>query len=103
MSSFVVEIEVGGLELEVHGDLTLAVPGRISGPPENCFPDEPEEFDINSAFLLVHVADDLSPDAKAMRTIRVDILDLINELDFCDTITRLAYEELERKREEYEP
>ena len=39
-------IRWNGADIEVHFTYYPARPGRISGPPEDCYPDEPSEFEI---------------------------------------------------------
>lgn len=36
-----------GLECEAKGFYTPGDPGRLSGPPEKCYPAEPAEFEIH--------------------------------------------------------
>lgn len=49
----VITIEVCGkeLEAEVEFDFTPKVPARTSGLPENCWPEEPETWEIYGLFL----------------------------------------------------
>ena len=42
----------GELRFEVTYDYSPFRPGRYSGPPEKCYPDEPEELEIESIRIL---------------------------------------------------
>lgn len=68
-----IEIEVNGVELkaEIHFDYTPPVPAKLYGPPEDCWPEEPAEWEFNELFLL---ADDGS--------YTIDISELIPYMDF---------------------
>jgi len=46
------QITVWGITLEVEYDATPFVPGYISGPPENCYPDEGGEIEITKVCQL---------------------------------------------------
>ncbi|MBY0277913.1 hypothetical protein K2Z84_21475 [Candidatus Binatia bacterium] len=41
--------ERGEIEVEIEGNATPVVPGRYSGPPELCYPDEGGEAEIESS------------------------------------------------------
>ena len=43
-----IEINFLGVDLEVTGDYFPGQVGRTSGPPENCYPEEPSSFEIES-------------------------------------------------------
>jgi hypothetical protein len=49
----IIRLEVNCLEIEaqVEFDYTAGVPGRLYGLPENQYPAEPEEFEIQSLML----------------------------------------------------
>ena len=49
--SFVIERDGADLELEVEGQVSSIVPGKYTGPPENCYPDEGGDVDILSVKL----------------------------------------------------
>ncbi|HNR90723.1 MAG TPA: hypothetical protein PKM65_20475 [Spirochaetota bacterium] len=50
--SFTVSVEVElDLELEIE-DYMPPSPGRLSGPPEDCYPPEDSEFDIAKAYAV---------------------------------------------------
>ena len=49
------------LEIEVGANVTPYVPAQTSGPPENCYPEEGGESEIQS----VHVLDESGGKAKA--------------------------------------
>ena len=42
----IVEVNYLGTEMEVTGDYTPGKPAYVTGPPEDCYPEEPAEFDI---------------------------------------------------------
>lgn len=45
-------VDCRGAVWRVIGKLLPALPGRYSGPPEDCYPDEPAEWDDVSIFLI---------------------------------------------------
>jgi hypothetical protein len=61
-----VDINVLGLDLEATGYYTPGDPGRLSGPPEKCYPPEASEFEFHTLtcegkdamFLLDSTMDD---------------------------------------------
>ena len=79
----------GELRFEVTYDYSPFRPGRYSGPPEDCYPDEPEEFYIATITILglpvidptLSVVESLSPDF--LEYIEDALLDEIHE-DFND-------------------
>jgi hypothetical protein len=60
-----------GLKFEAEVDYTPLIPGRFSGPPERCYPDEGGECEItaltcdgkDALFLLASM--DLAPDIES--------------------------------------
>ena len=46
------ERTIDGLELRVEAVVMPGRPGKYYGKPEDCYPDEPAEFDIESIFLI---------------------------------------------------
>lgn len=73
MATSEIDIEVNGVELkaEVHFDYTPAVPAKLYGHPEDCWPEEPAEWEFTELYLM---ADDGS--------YTVDISELIAYIDF---------------------
>jgi hypothetical protein len=57
------------IEYRVEGTYTPEDPGRVYGPPENCYPPEPDSFEIDHGYY----AD--SPD----RLIPDDLVDTLTE------------------------
>lgn len=68
VKSSMVSITVDGIDLEVLGDYTPAVKGRMYGPPEDCYPDEPAEFDMQEVLATFT--------NSAGAEIQVDLLEL---------------------------
>ncbi|MCE5190889.1 MAG: hypothetical protein LLG08_03895 [Actinomycetia bacterium] len=81
MSNSIVTLEIGGQTLHCHGTAQLGEPAQTWGPPEHCDPGSPDEWDLESVWLEVEVSDDLSPNARAMRTVEIDVTALFTELD----------------------
>ena len=52
----------GGATYVASGYYTPGLPGRYSGPPERCYPDEPSEFDVDT--LHIREDDDTLTDAS---------------------------------------
>lgn len=50
-SLFDVVVSVGDLHFSVSGYYRPGRPGRYSGPPESCYPDEPDEIEIDFVTL----------------------------------------------------
>ena len=46
-----------GFELEVTGKYNPGADGRFSGLPEDCYPDEPSDFDFEDVVLIVEKND----------------------------------------------
>ena len=44
--------DLGEITVEVEYNYTPGEPGFISGPPENCYPPEPEEIEITNVRLV---------------------------------------------------
>ena len=93
-TSITFSVEVGGHELLVHGDATPEDPGRVSGPPENCWPPEAASFDPTKIELLVSVTEDLSL-TPMKRNVYIDITDLCAELSqgILDEVVERAFED----------
>jgi len=46
-----IERENEEIELEIEGYYTPGTPGRKTGPPEDCYPDDPGEVEIDTIFF----------------------------------------------------
>ena len=44
--------EMVEVELEVEADVAFGSPGRTSGPPEDCYPPEPDDVDITGIWQV---------------------------------------------------
>jgi hypothetical protein len=73
------------LEIRCEFDYSPADPGNTSGPVENCYPPEPEEFELTSFALKL-------PSGKYF-----DLFPLILELELTGKIEEIAYAELDRE------
>ena len=85
-TTLIVPVEFGPLgeqEVTVRYYYTPADPGKTSGPPENCYPPEPSEIEIEDAFCHI-----LSDGGNAI------LLSAFDNLMF--------WEEIERSIEEHE-
>jgi hypothetical protein len=60
---FAQEINVLGLDLKATGIYTPGDPGRLSGPPEKCYPPEPAEAEVHS---LTYCGEDKQFDMKPL-------------------------------------
>lgn len=49
--SLITDLVYPHFTLECHYDYTPGDPGRLSGPPEKCYPPEDEELDITAVYL----------------------------------------------------
>ena len=54
---------IGDVEFEVEFSSTPYVPARISGPPENCYPDEGGEVEIESICIGEFEVSDIISDS----------------------------------------
>jgi hypothetical protein len=61
--SFAQEINVLGLDLKATGTYYPGDPGRVSGPPEKCYPPEPAEVEVHS---LTYCGEDKEYDMKPL-------------------------------------
>lgn len=79
--SFAQEINVLGLDLKATGIYTPGDPGRLSGPPEHCYPPEPAEAEVET---LEYFGEDKQYDMKPLLDSDVgeEILDKI-----CEAVT----------------
>ena len=94
-SSRTIEIEVGGQILEIHGTYYPGDHGKTSGPPERCYPPEPESFEPDKIVLQTWVTEDLAPAGmKKTRQVLVDITDLVSELGGSDIIDQVIADKL---------
>jgi len=81
-----------GVEVTVTGDYSPMKPGKFTGPPEACYPDEPAEFDIEDVQVagesIVEMLMCLQlPSSPFRRTSRMALDDLAE-----DCITKLEEE-----------
>lgn len=89
--SFETEVELDGVNVEVtvvYG-YTPGTPGRVTGPPENCYPPEGPEADFHS----IYVTDDPT---------KTDIQSRLSEAVLDDLSQRAAEEGDEAARDAYE-
>ena len=101
MTAVPVFVSAFDLDFEVVGAYYAGDPGRVSGPPERCYPPEPSMFEGEEFFLLVEVPDDLSPNPRATRQVRVDIGELVERDDFLrERLGELALEKVESEIDE---
>lgn len=89
--------EIGGFEVRFHGTYSPGDPGQTSGPPERCYPPEPEEFDLEKVELVTAWSD-----SKGCVTKIIDITDLVQELNW-DAAIKKADEALRNHDFEDEP
>jgi hypothetical protein len=78
---YTLEVEVGGQNLQLAIDYTPAREGQYSGPPEDCYEDEPSELVVERIDLVLHITEDLSSNPRATRKILVDVTDLLTEMN----------------------
>lgn len=78
-------------------DYVPGSPGKLTGPPENCFPPEPAELEIIKLYV------DESVLAGEFKEVPMEVVDLINELTDDDfNMTALEHVELSLQKEEPE-
>ncbi len=65
----------GEVEFVMTYEYTPFRPGRFSGPPEDCYPDEPEELEIES---IEHISPIL-PDGNLMNILEDDFIELLKD------------------------
>ena len=65
----------GEVEFVMTYEYTPFRPGRISGPPEDCYPDEPEELEIES---IEHISSIL-PDGNLMNILEDDFIEHLED------------------------
>lgn len=104
-SSTTVRIQVEGSTFEVAGNFYPSTPGRYSGPPEDCFPDEPGEFEVDSV-KFIH-DDDSEPTLIPYQLleklyVRRHPKGTIYE-PLLDVIANAALEAAEKEASEFEP
>lgn len=84
MSMMTVPIEIMGVEFLAEVDYSYypGSPGKVDGPPEDCYPPEPEELDINYVILVV------------AENQRVDATKLLENEEFTATLDEAIMEEI---------
>lgn len=65
----------GEVEFVMTYEYTPFRPGRFSGPPEDCYPDEPEELEIES---IEHISSIL-PDGNLMNILEDDFIEHLED------------------------
>lgn len=88
MTTAEITIEIMGQEFpaEVAFNYTPAIDGRYSGPPEDCYPSEPEEFDIQSLKIIQQKPVLFEPERKIRVTHDLDDLIPLIESDLIEEI-----------------
>ena len=74
----------------VEGTYWPATPGKISGPPEDCYPPDPSELEMISAWLC---------DKDGKKLFDLSTLEIASTT-FLDMIYQKAYEELDERYED---
>lgn len=76
--SFDVTFTFIGMDMRAKGAYTPGDPGRLSGPPENCYPPDPAEVDVTE---LTCDGTDMSPllGSEVATEIECRIIDTIEE------------------------
>jgi len=92
---FSIELSLDDAELKlvVEGNATPFVPGRAWGPPEDCYPDEGGEIEIENVYAT---------HCGTTRPIRLEISPLISHLKAWDKLQKLTEQTL-ADREPDEP
>jgi hypothetical protein len=67
---------------EIEFNYTPFRPGRYSGPPEDCYPDEPEELEITS--IKITDCPFISPDVELLPLITDDAMESIYDAVLSD-------------------
>lgn len=65
----------GEVEFVMTYEYTPFRPGRFSGPPEDCYPDEPEELEIES----IENTSSILPDGNLMNILEDDFIELLKD------------------------
>ena len=65
----------GEVEFVMTYEYTPFRPGRFSGPPEDCYPDEPEELEIES----IENISSILPDGNLMNILEDDFIELLKD------------------------
>ena len=81
--STTVTVELGDLEFECGLDVSPIIPGRFSGPPEDCYPDEGGDVDFTGAWLIEpsgsnwkRCRDATAEELKLLEPLAIDAVDL---------------------------
>lgn len=87
--------------LDEH-DYTQGSPGKVSGPPETCFPPEPPELEI----VKLYIKDYMGPNPEDYKEVPAQIIELLNELsndDFYMTVMEEVDLSQQKEEPDYEP
>lgn len=107
MSASTLEVEVEGQTLRLTYDYTPGDPGRTSGPPERCYPPEPEEVEITKIELRGEPPAEMIHNPRFQRYHWIDITQLIwlaaGEDETADFYSQLEQEILDFIHDEEEP
>lgn len=96
MSDSTYEVEVEGQTLRLTYNYTAGDPGRTSGPPEDCYPPEPEEVEITKIELQGEPPEDMVRNPRYKRYHWIDVTDLLWLANGKDAYTQF-YQDLEAK------
>lgn len=98
--TFTVDVTGAGTEhvWRITGDFYPGDPGRLSGPPERCYPPEPEDVEITGAKLLDPTGKQVLCDAietELWAAMREEVALAIHEAA-CDAMREAYASEMER-------
>ena len=83
------------IELEIEARVSGGSPGKIYGPPENCYPPEPPEVEIHRVLLNGNIWDDELTDDERIAIEQ----DFIDNYDDCPDSGTDRYREEKWERE----
>ena len=78
------------LEVEVEYEYSPFVAGRLSGPPEDCYPDEPEELTISAVYIWKDLDEDHNPVKQAASLLACRLV-----LDISDYLSSSEIDQIE--------
>lgn len=82
----VITLEICGKEVEAEIDFTFVpkVPARVCGLPENCWPEEPEQWEIHSVYLRNSRGNFLVCVTELVDYIEDELIELLRDtLNYC--------------------